>query len=39
MDPKQITNLAKLLKNNGDKVLNAEYQLSLSGIYSTMNDS
>jgi hypothetical protein len=31
MDPKQITSLARLLKNNGDKVLNSEFQLSLSG--------
>lgn len=32
MDPKQITALAKLLKDSGDKVLNCEYKLSLSGI-------
>lgn len=31
MDPKQITALAKLLKESGDKVLNCEYKLSLSG--------
>jgi len=33
MDPKQISNLAKLLKDNGDKVLNADFKLSLSGKY------
>lgn len=33
MDPKQITALAKLLKESGDKVLNCEYKLSLSGNY------
>uniref|UniRef100_A0A1Q3FB54 Putative leucine-rich repeat protein n=1 Tax=Culex tarsalis TaxID=7177 RepID=A0A1Q3FB54_CULTA len=40
MDPKQITALAKLLKESGDKVLNCEYKLSLSGsLLRALNDS
>ncbi|XP_038109345.1 uncharacterized protein LOC6041308 isoform X2 [Culex quinquefasciatus] len=40
MDPKQITALAKLLKESGDKVLNCEYKLSLSGsLMRALNDS
>ncbi|XP_058820320.1 uncharacterized protein LOC131682671 isoform X2 [Topomyia yanbarensis] len=40
MDPKQITALAKLLKDKGDKVLNYEYKLSLSGLLlRALNDS
>lgn len=40
MDPKQITALAKLLKESGDKVLNFEYKLSLSGsLLRALNDS
>lgn len=31
MDPKQITSLAKLLKDSGDKVLNSEFKLTFSG--------
>lgn len=31
MDPQKITKLAKLLKSEGDKVLNNEYKLTLSG--------
>lgn len=33
MDPKEISNFATLLRNNGDKVLNSEYKLTLSGEY------
>lgn len=32
MDPKQISNLAKLLRASGDKVLNSDFKLSLSGM-------
>ncbi|XP_055544801.1 uncharacterized protein LOC129729914 isoform X2 [Wyeomyia smithii] len=40
MDPKQITALAKLLKDSGDKVLNYEYKLTLSGsLLRALNDS
>ncbi|XP_058455943.1 uncharacterized protein LOC131433132 isoform X2 [Malaya genurostris] len=40
MDPKQITALAKLLKDKGDKVLNFEHKLSLSGsLLRALNDS
>ncbi|XP_055596740.1 uncharacterized protein LOC129746859 isoform X2 [Uranotaenia lowii] len=40
MDPKQITALAKLLKESGDKVLNYEYKLSLSAsMLRALNDS
>lgn len=40
MDPKQITALAKLLKDSGDKVLNCEYKLSLSGsLLRALNDA
>ncbi|XP_065078704.1 serine/threonine-protein kinase 11-interacting protein isoform X2 [Ochlerotatus camptorhynchus] len=40
MDPKQITALAKLLKESGDKVLNCEYKLSLSGsLLRALNDA
>ncbi|XP_055639724.1 serine/threonine-protein kinase 11-interacting protein isoform X2 [Toxorhynchites rutilus septentrionalis] len=40
MDPKQITALAKLLRESGDKVLNYEYKLSLSGsLLRALNDS
>lgn len=31
MDPKQISSLAKLLRDNGDKVLNSDFRLMLSG--------
>lgn len=31
MDPVKITKLAKLLKNEGDKVLDSKYKLTLSG--------
>lgn len=31
MDPEKIVKLAKLLKSEGDKVLNNEYKLTLSG--------
>lgn len=33
MDPKKITELAKLLRNNGDKILSSEFTLTLSGKY------
>ena len=33
MDPRQITSLARLLKDNGDKVLNSEFKLTLSGMF------
>uniref|UniRef100_A0A1A9UWT1 LIP1 domain-containing protein n=1 Tax=Glossina austeni TaxID=7395 RepID=A0A1A9UWT1_GLOAU len=40
MDPEQIVELAKLLKNNGDKILNSEFTLTLSGsILRALNDS
>ncbi|XP_053693593.1 serine/threonine-protein kinase 11-interacting protein [Sabethes cyaneus] len=40
MDPKQITALAKLLKDSGDKVLNSQYKLTLSGsLLRALNDS
>lgn len=31
MDPQDIMNFAKLLRDNGDKVLNADFKLTLSG--------
>lgn len=31
MDPKQISSLAKLLRDSGDKVLNCNFKLTLSG--------
>lgn len=40
MDPRQITRLAKLLRDNGDKVLNSEYKLILTGgLLRALNDS
>ncbi|XP_063697255.1 serine/threonine-protein kinase 11-interacting protein isoform X2 [Culicoides brevitarsis] len=40
MDPQKITKLAKLLKSEGDKVLNNEYKLTLSGtLLRALNDS
>lgn len=40
MDPRQISCLAKLLRENGDKVLNSEYKLTLTGaILRALNDS
>lgn len=40
MDPRQITHLAKLLRDNGDKVLNSEYKLTLTGsLLRALNDS
>ncbi|XP_050086159.1 serine/threonine-protein kinase 11-interacting protein isoform X2 [Anopheles aquasalis] len=40
MDPTQITALAKLLKESGDKVLNSEFKLTLSGsLLRALNDS
>uniref|UniRef100_A0A336MPB6 CSON003607 protein n=1 Tax=Culicoides sonorensis TaxID=179676 RepID=A0A336MPB6_CULSO len=40
MDPQKITKLAQLLKNEGDKVLNNEYKLTLSGtLLRALNDS
>uniref|UniRef100_A0A4Y0BGH5 LKB1 serine/threonine kinase interacting protein 1 N-terminal domain-containing protein n=1 Tax=Anopheles funestus TaxID=62324 RepID=A0A4Y0BGH5_ANOFN len=40
MDPTQITALAKLLKESGDKVLNSQFKLSLSGsLLRALNDS
>ncbi|XP_037894780.1 uncharacterized protein LOC119640660 [Glossina fuscipes] len=40
MDPQQIVELGKLLKNNGDKILNSEFALILSGsILRALNDS
>lgn len=32
MDPKQISKLAKLLRDSGDKVLNYNFKLTLTGI-------
>lgn len=31
MDPQKISELAKLLRNNGDKILSCESTLTLSG--------
>ncbi|XP_055923743.1 serine/threonine-protein kinase 11-interacting protein isoform X2 [Eupeodes corollae] len=40
MDPKKITELANLLRNNGDKVLNSEFKLTLTGsLLRALNDS
>ena len=40
MDPRQISRLAKLLRNDGDKVLNSEYKLTLTGsLLRALNDS
>lgn len=40
MDPRQISRLAKLLRENGDKVLNSEYKLTLTGaLLRALNDS
>lgn len=40
MDPRQITRLAKLLRENGDKVLNSEYKITLTGsLLRALNDS
>lgn len=38
MDPKEISNFATLLRNNGDKVLNSEYKLTLSGKYKNLSE-
>lgn len=32
MEPKKISSFAKILRNNGDKVLNSDFKLSLSGL-------
>lgn len=40
MDPRQITRLAKLLRENGDKVLSSEYKITLTGsLLRALNDS
>lgn len=40
MDPRQIMRLAKLLRENGDKVLNSEYKITLTGsLLRALNDS
>ncbi|XP_037957232.1 uncharacterized protein LOC119687114 isoform X2 [Teleopsis dalmanni] len=40
MDPQKITELANLLRNNGDKILNSEFKLTLSGsLLRALNDS
>ncbi|XP_055302983.1 serine/threonine-protein kinase 11-interacting protein isoform X2 [Sitodiplosis mosellana] len=40
MDPRQITRLAKLLRENGDKVLSSEYKITLTGsLMRALNDS
>lgn len=40
MDPRQIARLAKLLRENGDKVLNSEYKITLTGpLLRALNDS
>ncbi|XP_031624564.1 serine/threonine-protein kinase 11-interacting protein isoform X5 [Contarinia nasturtii] len=40
MDPRQITRLAKLLRDNGDKVLSSEYKITLTGqLLRALNDS
>lgn len=32
MEPKKISAFAKILRDNGDKVLNSDFKLSLSGL-------
>lgn len=40
MDPNKISELANLLKNNGDKVLNSKFKLTLTGsLLRALNDS
>nr|XP_014090536.2 uncharacterized protein LOC106617692 isoform X3 [Bactrocera oleae] len=40
MDPQKITELANLLRKNGDKILNSEFSLKLSGsLLRALNDS
>ncbi|XP_055852438.1 serine/threonine-protein kinase 11-interacting protein isoform X4 [Episyrphus balteatus] len=40
MDPQKITELANLLRNSGDKVLNSEFKLTLTGsLLRALNDS
>lgn len=40
MDPRQITRFAKLLRENGDKVLSSEYKITLTGsLLRALNDS
>lgn len=40
MDPRHITRLAKLFRENGDKVLNSEYKITLTGSWlSGLNDA
>ncbi|XP_023296483.2 uncharacterized protein LOC111679191 isoform X2 [Lucilia cuprina] len=40
MDPKKITELATLLRNNGDKILSSEFTLTLSAsLLRALNDS
>lgn len=40
MDPRQITRLAKLLRENGDKILSSEYKITLTGsLLRSLNDS
>lgn len=40
MDPRQIIRLAKLLRDNGDKVLSSEYKITLTGsLLRALNDS
>ncbi|XP_030240155.1 uncharacterized protein LOC115562564 isoform X3 [Drosophila navojoa] len=40
MDPQKITELANLLRKNGDKILNSEFTLTLSGsLLRALNDS
>ena len=36
MDPQKITELAKLLRDNGDKILSSEFTLTLSGKYTEL---
>lgn len=40
MDPRQISHLAKLLRDNGDRVLNSELKITLTGaLLRALNDS
>ncbi|CAD6996823.1 unnamed protein product [Ceratitis capitata] len=40
MDPQKITELARLLRRNGDKILSSEFSLTLSGsLLRALNDS
>lgn len=40
MDPRQISRFSKLLRDNGDKVLNSQYKLTLTGaLLRALNDS